>query len=239
MSAAGPALVWAVGMFFDSTFVLLAQPDSVVVPQITPAQGTIYLSDLGQPSTGSHAVGSDSWLAAGIHTGTNSGGYVLNAIQLGMTGASGTPSGFTVMFYEAVRYASGALYPGSSLGTLAGSTDPVTGGVFTYTASDLTLSPGTYYFVVLTAGTAVTDGAYEWNESAYPPSSSGGWDAYQAVFYSLDGVPLSWQPIPSTVSRSIAQFAIDATPVPEPGVLGLFGFGGLLLAWHRRKARAV
>jgi hypothetical protein len=43
-------------------------------PQITQAQGTTYLSNLGEPSTGSLAVGSDSWLAVSFGTGTNVGG---------------------------------------------------------------------------------------------------------------------------------------------------------------------
>jgi len=70
---------------------------ALLTPQIVQAQGTIYLSNLGQPSAGSLAVGSDSWQAAIFTTGTNADGYVLNSIQLAMTDAFGTPNGFTVM----------------------------------------------------------------------------------------------------------------------------------------------
>jgi hypothetical protein len=70
---------------------------------------TAYLSNLGQSSTGSLAVGSDSWLAASFGTGTNEGGYELNSIQLAMTDASGNPSGFTVMIYT--NGESGAIAP--------------------------------------------------------------------------------------------------------------------------------
>jgi hypothetical protein len=85
-----------------------------------------------------------------------------------MADASGNPSGFTVMLYSAIGNL--AVLPGSSLGTLSGSTDPATGGIYTYTApSNLTLSSTTLYFIVLTAGTAVANGAYTWSESSYPP----------------------------------------------------------------------
>jgi hypothetical protein len=45
--------------------------------------------------SGSPSVASDSWLAAEFGTGTDASGYVLNSVQLGMTDASGNPSGFT------------------------------------------------------------------------------------------------------------------------------------------------
>src|SRR6202044_1757535 len=79
-------------------FVLAA---GLFVPQTTRAQGTLtYLSNLGQPSVGSEDEASNSWFAADFSTGNNIGGYSLNFIQLGMTNASGTPSGFTVMIYS-------------------------------------------------------------------------------------------------------------------------------------------
>src|SRR5208282_1548934 len=160
---------------------------TLLAPQITQAQGTIYLSNLGQPSTGSLAVGSNSWLAAGFQTGRNADGYMLNTVQLGMTDVSGNPSGFTVMVYANLSPVT--ILPGSSIGTLNGSTNPATGGIFTYPpASDLTLSPGTPYFIVLTAGTAIADGAYEWSlagANSYNPS--GGWFSLGAVWTSSNG----------------------------------------------------
>jgi hypothetical protein len=196
------------------------------------------MSNLGQPSSGSLAVGSDSWLAVAFVTGTNTGGYMLNSIQLGMTDASGNPNGFTAMLYYGES--PGGPLPVSSLGTLSGSTDPLTGGIYTYTpASSLTLSPSTIYFIVLTAGTTVANGAYEWsyvNTSSYNPSDS--W-AGGFAFGSSDGSLYSWRPLGDYPPGSFSQYAIDATAVPEPGVFGLFGLGGLFLAWHRRKAKTV
>ena len=160
-------------------------------PQFAQAQGTLYISSLGLSSTGGSSVGNDSWLAADFWTGNNPGGYLLNSVQLALTPASGNPSGVMAMIYNNRAYPSAPIL-GSSLGTLNGSLDPVTAGVYTYSpASNLTLSPSTAYFIVLTAGTAVANGAYEWSfTSTYAPVSSGGWYAGTALLSSSDG--LNW-----------------------------------------------
>src|ERR1035441_8828957 len=148
--------------------ILLAIPVfalAVLPPQILQAQGTTYLSNLDQSSVGSLPVGSNSWVAAGIYTGTNPGGYVLNSIQLAMTDASGNPSGFMAMLYNPL-HGGPPSGPGTSLVTLNGSLNPVTAGTYTYAApSNLTLPPHNEYFIVLTAETAVANGAYEWSLS--------------------------------------------------------------------------
>ena len=152
---------------------LLAFAVALLAPQILQAQGTTYLSNLDQSSVGSLAVGSDSWVAGIFDTGNNAGGYVLNSIQLDMANAVGNPSGFEVRIYAA----SGGALPVILLGTLNGSLDPVTAGIYTYTpAATITLLPNGPYDIVITAGTAVADGAYEWSYAAmnsYNPS--GGW----------------------------------------------------------------
>ena len=193
-----------------------------LAPKIIQAQGAItYLSNLGQPSTGNLAVGSDSWLATLFFTGNNASGYALNSIQLGITDSSGNPSGFTAMLYE-INPA--AAIPGNNLGTLNGSLNPATAGTYTYTpTSSLTLSQNTYYFIVLTAGTAVANGAYEWSlagANSYNPSS--GWNA-GAIETSSNGS--SW----SGLASEYPQFAINATVIPEPSVLRLFSLGGIFL----------
>ncbi len=203
---------------------------ALLTQQIAHAQGTTYLSNLGQPSAGSLGVGSNSWLAAGFETGTNSSGYLLNSFQLEMTNASGTPSGFTVTLNN--RAIGGPPdSPGGGFVTLDGSLNPVTGGIFTYTpASSPTLSPNTYYFIVLTAGTAVANGAYEWSyagANSYNPSD--GWANTLEYTSSIGSIP-SW----NLISGDYPQFAINAIPVPEPGVLVLSGLGGLVFLWHRR-----
>jgi hypothetical protein len=206
-----------------------------LAPQVVQAQGTMnYLSNLGEAPAGSLAVGSNSWFAALFRTGTNVGGYMLNSVQFAMTNATGNPSGFTATLNGGGLYPGGNPPVGSTLGALGGSLNPVSGGIFTYTpVSNLTLSANTYYAIVLTAGTAVANGAYEWdyaNPSSYNPS--GGW--LRGNFYGAsDG--FSWGVIPS----DFPLLAINATAIPEPGVLGLLGLGGLVFLWHRRKAKTV
>jgi hypothetical protein len=212
----------------------------LAAPQIVQAQGTTYLSNLNLTPTGSNPVGSDSWLAAGVYTGNNTGGYTLNSVQLALTGASGNPSGFSVMLYANDGNPFGE-NPGSSLGTLTGSLNPVSGGVYTFTAdSSITLLPSTQYYIVLTAGTSIASGAYSWNytgTSSYQPGDS--WVA-SVTLSSNNGSVGSWYRLGANAIYDFSQFAITATPVPEPSPKTLLGLGSiLLLGFGRWKAKAV
>jgi len=181
-------------------------------------------------------VGSDSWLAELFRTGANPGGYLLNSIQLALTDATGNPSAFTAMIYNQSPFL-GAIEPGSSIASLSGSLTPVAAGTYTYSpASNLTLSPSTYYFIVLTAGTPVASAAYEWSTtSTDAPTLSNGWEGGGDLLSSSDGLARNWDELLSTYPL----FAISGTPVPEPSVLGLLVLGGFFLVWHRRKAKAI
>jgi hypothetical protein len=212
---------------------------SLLFTQATQAQGsTTFLSNLGDTSGGSNPVGSNSWLAAGFFSGNNPGGYVLNSVQLGMANASGNPSGFTVMICAS---AEDPFVVGSSLGTLTGSANPSTAGTYTYNApSGITLQTGTQYYIVLTAGTADAYGAYEWGYTAtqsYQPVD--GWLGTVSLGSGSFGSPSSWGPLGSYPNYDFSFFALDATPAPEPGVIGLFALGGLLVGFQRWKARSV
>jgi hypothetical protein len=208
---------------------------ALLVPTIVRAQGIVYISGLGQSSNGNATVGSDSWLAAAFSTGANAGGYTLDSIQLAMTAASGSPSGFSVMLYSAID--TGEAYPGSDIGTLSGSTSPSAGGLFTYTpASDITLSPDTPYFIVLTAGTDVATGAYQWSMGNGIYNQSSGWMAQYGIsrpddYQSVDGSGWGYDDL-------FPQYAVTATPTPEPATPALIGLGVLGFLWHRRKAMA-
>ena len=198
------------------------------------AQGTVYLSNLNQTTLAGAAVGSDAWLATCFLTGANADGYVLDSIELAMASSIGSPSGFTVMLYSAVSDVE--YYPGTSLGTFSGSMSPMTGGIFTYTApSDLLLSPNTSYFIVLTAETTVSSGAFEYNYSGPYSESNDGWFAPEGNsapdnYQSVNGSTWNW--IPDNNAGNL-QYSLTATAVPEPGELGLTAFGILLIGFRR------
>jgi len=207
---------------------------ALLAPQIVQAQGTMtYLSSLGSTSAGSLAVGSNSWWGVYWGTGTNASGYTLDSIQLAMTDATGSPSNFTVMLYEGGTFTAGLLM-GTNIGTLDGSLSPTTAGLYAFTpASNITLLPSENYEIVLTAGTAVANGAYDWSYAGtYSYNLSGGWGGGSALT-STDGI--NW----NSSSHDYPQFAITVTDVPEPGVLGLFSLGGLAFLCHRRKTKAA
>jgi hypothetical protein len=204
-----------------------------LIPQVSLAQGTLYLDNISQSSAGDLGVGNDSWQAAGFQTGNNVGGYSLNSIQLDMADASGSPILFSVMLYKQVVGGPPMSSPGSSIGTLIGSSNPTLGGTYTYTpTSNITLSSDVLYFIVLTGGTSVNSGAYEWNfadANSYNPSD--GWSSQGGVWTSSSGSISSW----NSTTTIFPQFDISATPVPEPSVFGLFCLGSLGLLWHQRK----
>ena len=97
----------------------------LLLPQMVFAQGTIYLSNMGQPQGSSGLVASDSWIAQRFQTGTNLDGYALNSIQLLMDQASGGASGFDASLYTSING-----LPESRLTGFSG-LDPSTSGIYT------------------------------------------------------------------------------------------------------------
>ena len=209
----------------------------MLVSQIIQAQGITYLSNLGQTATGDLSIGSDSWLAIPFIAGNNASGYTFNSIQLSMTDASGNPSDFTITLNAGYP---NFISPGSSLGTLNGSLNPATGGIYTYTmASSITLLPIRQYFIVITAGTAVATSAYGLNYAdGFSYDQNGNWYAGNVAggTLSTSANGLSWQ----QDAFIGPQYAITATPVPEPSAEIFLGFGGvLLLGFGRWKTKAA
>ena len=212
------------------TIVIIVSIIQLTCMGIARAQGTLALSNLGQTSITNISVGSDSWLLQGFFTGTNTGGYELNSVQLLLGAAAGNPSGFTVSLYNMANNGD----TGSSLAQLNGSANPLTPSLYTYTASGITLLPKVPYAIVVTATTPIATGAYDWRGVGSPgflfPQQ---WGFFNLSYSSSDG--LNWN-----VTRAyFFQMGIYATPVPEPGTGALIclGLAGLIL-W-RRKRRGV
>jgi hypothetical protein len=208
---------------------------ALLPPQVIQAQGTmVYVSNLAQLQAGSLAAGSDSWVGNEFSIGSNPGGYVLDSVQLAMANASGNPGGFTVLLYG--TRAGGEAYYGSggsdTVTPLIGSNNPSTAGIYTYAPpASLMLSQNYFYSIVINASTTVATGSYNWIEADGPLNLSGGWSSSHALACSSDG--LSWSNSFGS-SGVYPEFAVNATAVPEPGVLGLFSVGILILCGWRK-----
>lgn len=175
-------------------------------------------------------MGSDLWRAGVFSTGTNTAGYVLNSVQLALAAASGSPAGFSVSIYT--NFSPSFISPKGWLGSLSGNSNPATAGLYTYTAaSTITLVQNTFYHIVIMAGTPITTGAYGWTFGITPQSGIEGWSMGGAGNRSSNN-GLSW-----SSSGSNLKFAVNASVVPEPSMMALFGLGGLLFATHRSRQR--
>jgi hypothetical protein len=198
------------------------------------AQGMLEVSNLGQTPTGSAAVDNGSWIAQTFITGNNPVGYTLNSIQLLMDAASGSPGGFNVSIYSKTGDPHSFTSPGdtvhSSLGSLSGP-DPSAGGLFTYTTSGISLLPSVFYFVVVTAGTPVSQGSYDWSAAnSFTPNPATSWTIDDTYFSSSNGS--TWT---GHLRQNVFQMALYTTPMPEPGTLALAGFGLACLSFCRRR----
>ena len=179
------------------------------------SQGIVCLSNLNETGAGfSVGGGSQSFV-----TGTASNGYALNSVTLLMGTMLDNASNFTVSIFN-----DNASLPGVSLGALNGNNDPRTAGQYTYSASYLALNQNATYWIVATCDSSspnplMPPGGYTWQETlSQNILTGGGWSAG----------------IGNTGFTGAAfQFAVNATPVPEPSTCALLGVAAFLFL--RRK----
>jgi hypothetical protein len=190
------------------------------------ARGHLYVSNLDQTPIGSSAIGSDAWIAQSFSIHWNDPNqYTLDAIQVLLNPATGNPDGLSISIYSAPLGDA----PQTYLGSLFGPAAPLAGGIYTYTASGITLSGGGAYLVVMTSATATQEGAFNWSASDQL-TSNGDWEIYNIHFTSSDGS--AWD---RHLRGKVFQMAIHATVVPEPGTAALLGLGLVSLRLFRRR----
>jgi len=214
------------------TILLLAVLSWFALPELARAQGAVYLSNLGETTSGSVPVAGDAWIAASFFTGNAPGGYVVDAVQLLMAGALGNPGNIRVSIYSSTLFRA----PDASLGSLAG-IDPGGSGSFMFSTSGLFLPPDKLHFVVVTSSSPLMLGQYNWsiaNTNSYTGIEQ--WRTMQATWGSTDG--LSW-----FRNDDPFQFAISANRAPEPAsptliVLGL-AVAGFWRCRHMQKPRRL
>ena len=210
------------------TLVLVA---GVLMPLIAMAQGTLCVSNIERAPTGSATIGSDYWIAQSFLILTSDPNtYTLDSVQLLMNPASGSPNGFTVSIFSAPFNSGG---PQTNLGSLVGDTDPSSPGIYTYTASGITLSSGVEYFAVATAATPIAQGSYKWSATS-SITRSNAWIINDLYFDSSDGS--SWT---EHGREEVFQMAIYTTVVPEPTTGALVGLGFAALGfWRWRRSES-
>ena len=208
----------------------------VLAPLCIQAQGTLYISNLGQTPTGRSDIGSNFWIAQEYITGNNSDGYSLDSVQLLMNAASGSPTGFAVSVYSKTgdpHSASNGDSPLADIGNFNGSADPSAGGLFAYSSDGLSLASHTFYFIVVTSATSVASGSYVWSAAnSFTQDPNTLWTIEDAYFSSVNGS--SWD---ETLRQNVFQMAIYATPVPEPQTEVLLGLGLVCLGLLSRQRK--
>lgn len=204
---------------FKQLIVMLA---AVVLIWAVPAAaeaGTILSNNLSEPTGGTEAATGDTWLTASF--GTDTSAYDLTSVTLLLqrTSIGGTA--------ELDIYSDGGLEPGSLLGTLTSPGSISTSlGETTFTASGITLSSDSTYWLVLKA----TSGEFDWG---WAGDNSGSGVGFQHTWGVSDDEGATW----FTYDSYPTQMLVSATAVPEPTSMVLLGLGALAILGYRLQPR--
>ncbi len=221
--------------------ILFAAISATFVAAPLPALAETYISNLGTRSPTSPAGSAISLMPIGpgvyqyaqsFTTGNTALAFELDSIVLSMLAMGAEGGGFELSIYD-----DNAAAPGSALGAaLSGNASPVLGQEYTYTASGITLSASTTYWIV--ASNNSTTASYGWKLADEAATVTGGW-ATPLSFSSRSGTD-AWAPyltgIPPGSVQEALRYSLNASPVPEPGSVGLLlvGAGAAFLLKRRR-----
>ena len=193
------------------------------------AQSQTFLSNLGETTSGYVSVGSNSLISIPFLTGNDVRGYFLDSVQLSLNTPSGNPNTIFVSIHRGSRSEG----PGILRGFLSGS-NPSSAGVFSFAATNMSLSPLSIYWLQVSSDTPVAMGSFSCNlTSSSNFESNEGWALGIKYDLSTDGI--NW----NVAANTPLKFAINASVVPEPSSLVLLGLGGSFLFTRlARKSRS-
>ena len=215
-----------VAKVFRWTLLVLCLNSTILISQATAG---IYLSNLADSSWGGYGVSGNWGQGQMFQTGSSPGGYALGSISLSMISWYEGVSDFQVSIYS-----NSGGKPGIRLETLSGSNDPQASGLYDYTSSGITLSSGTPYWIVGTASGAATGfSAYFWEitrDAGYV--SSDGWQIPAGNTHGVYNVASGAWALLDPGTYGTMEFAVHATPVPEPGSWVLTALG-LWFLWRK------
>ncbi len=217
-----------------------------VVSACSPLRAAVVLSNMGQLSSGfGFGVGTNNptslpnlMRAVTFRTGLNPNGYWLNSVDLGMGGSTGSGLGS----FQLQLFATAPFLPTTSVGDfslIAATSDPIDDHPYTFafTNQSLILTPQTYYAIVARSpsSTGPSVSQYGWrNTSGIDATSDPNWLIFDQLV-NTEGSS-AW----SSIRSGPYQFAIDATAVPEPTQLCLFGCAmAAAVLFSRRRSRGA
>lgn len=194
---------------------------AALVLSAIPAASQVMVSNLGVTPDGFSDIAADSWFASPFLTGNSAPSFDLDEVQLGMDVATTGGGNFFVAIHGD---ASGNV--GAQIATLSGSADPLTAGVYSYSATGVTLNANTTYWIV--AGVSSGSAIYSWNFVGAGTTST--WEILNQFTSSINP-PGNWDP----PSAGPQQFSVSVVPEPGSASLAILGaLAGIVLRRHRR-----